>query len=71
MFTDTTTCQVEWPSKKKLSTIFILFLKVRHFFSNYDDILLCNGSSVIPEALQKAILGKIHEGHYGVEKCCA
>jgi len=64
-------CRSEWPNKKKLASILIPFWKERHLFSIYDNILLYNDRIVIPEALQEAILEKIHEGHQGVEKCCA
>ena len=64
-------CRSEWPSKKKLASILIPFWKERHLFSIYDNILLYNDRIVIPEALQEAILEKIHEGHQGVEKCHA
>ena len=62
-------CRTGWPRKHVIPPDLIPYWKLRSSFTIYNDVLLFNERTVIPPALQKETLQKIHEGHQGIERC--
>ena len=62
-------CQTSWPSKERVNTHLKAFWKVRGSFTVCQDLLLYNSRIVVPRGLQRETLGKIHQGHQGLERC--
>ena len=60
-------CRSGWP--KEFDPALQPFWKDRAQFSKCDDLLLFNSRIVVPKALQRETLGKIHQGHQGIERC--
>lgn len=58
-----------WPSKERVSYQLKPYWKVRGSFTLCEDMLLFNSRIVVPKSLQQETLGKIHQGHQGVERC--
>ena len=58
-----------WPDKAKLASEEKLYLQVAADLTIQNGLLLKGSRLVIPVAMQKTILGKIHEGHQGITKC--
>jgi len=64
-----TYCLNGWPQHKKMCDE-----KIRHFYSIKNDIhiiegiLFKNNCIIIPKALQKDMLERIHQGHMGIER---
>ena len=59
-----------WPDQKRNCNPEVVdFWNVRDELSVADGIVLKGMKIVIPLALRQLILGKIHEGHMGIEKC--
>ena len=58
-----------WPDKAKLGPEEKLYLQVAADLTIQKGLLLKGSRLVIPVAMQKTILGKIHEGHQGITKC--
>ena len=54
-----------WPDKAKLGSE----EKIAADLTIQKELLLKGSRLVIPVAMQKTILGKIHEGHQGITKC--
>ena len=62
-------CMHGWPDKAKLGPEEKLYLQVAADITIQQGLLLKGSCIVIPVAMQKTILGKIHEGHQGITKC--
>ena len=62
-------CRTGWPRKHVIPPDLIPYWKLRSSFTIYNEVLLFNERTVIPPALQKETLQKIHEGHQGIEQC--
>ena len=62
-------CMHGWPDKAKLGPEEKLYLQVAAYLTIQQGLLLKGSRLVIPVAMQKTILGKIHEGHQGITKC--
>ena len=62
-------CMHGWPDKAKLGSEEKLYLQVAADLTIQKGLLLKGSRLVIPVAIQKMILGKIHEGHQGIMKC--
>ena len=58
-----------WPNKAKLGSEEKLYLQVAAGLTIQKGLLLKGSRLVIPVAMQKTILGKIHEGLQGITKC--
>ena len=59
-----------WPDNvKKCPDITKLYFSLRHGLSMFRDMILYNDRIVIPKALQRSFLEKIHVGHQGQERC--
>ena len=57
-----------WPDKAKLGSEEKLYLQVAADLTIQKGLLLKGSRLVIPVAMQKPLLGKIHEGHQGIMK---
>ena len=64
-----THCQVGWPDKKKLSGNVKQFYSIAAELSVENGLLLRAGQLVIPTAMRRDVLKKIHTGHQGITKC--
>ena len=62
-------CMHGWPDQAKLWPEETLYLQVVAYLTIQKGLLLKGSRLVIPVAMQKTILGKIHEGHQGITKC--
>ena len=63
-------CLEGWPSKQKLKGEIRKYLQTASELSICEGLILRNYSRiVIPKALQKEILQKLHKGHQGINKC--
>ena len=58
-------CRTGWPHKHLIPPDLIPYWKLRSSFTIYNDVLLFK-QTVIPPALQKETLQKIHEGHQDI-----
>ena len=61
--------QTEWPLKSKVTSPVSELYDVRDELSESNGLLLRGDRIVIPESLRKETLAKIHDGHFGIEKC--
>lgn len=62
-------CQEGWPEKCQVSPAIKPFWKERASLTLHDDLLLFNQRVVVPPALQRETLEKIHVGHLGIHRC--
>jgi hypothetical protein len=62
-------CQTEWPNRQAAKGDLRPYWKVRAELTYCDRLLLYGTRIVIPKALQKDTLTKIHHGHQGIQKC--
>ena len=62
-------CKDGWPHHSKLKGTIKLYKPVASELSVHNGLLLRGSRIVIPPALQKDILSKIHAGHIGITKC--
>ena len=62
-------CQSQWPHKCPEETSIIPFWRARSQLTVHNDLLLYNNRIVIPNALRRDVLIKIHEGHQGIGRC--
>ena len=63
-------CLSRWPSQKEIHPELMPYWKARSSLSLQENLLLYNSQIVVPAALQKETLDKIHAGHQGTERCC-
>ena len=64
-------CESEWPDKKFIPPVLIPYYQARESLTVCNDLLLFNERIVVPKALRKETLQRVHSGHQGVEKCRA
>ena len=62
-------CQGGWPSKHQIPPQVKPYWEARASLTVCNDLLLYNNRIVVPQALQKDTMDKIHEGHQGIERC--
>lgn len=62
-------CQTEWPSKQSMPLQVLPFWKVRGSLSVNNQLLLYNHRIVVPKALIRETIQRLHEGHQGIERC--
>ena len=62
-------CQQKWPSKNEITSHMKPYWVVRNALTVNQGLLLYNCRIVVPVSLQKETLGKIHQGHQGIERC--
>ena len=63
-------CKIGWPLKHRVPDKLKVYWKARGSLTVNNNLLLYNGRIVIPGALQRETLRKIHEGHQGIGCCC-
>ena len=64
-------CQGGWPPRSHLKGPLKAYISVKDELSVHKGLLLRGNRLVIPPALRKEILAKIHSGHQGATKCRA
>ena len=64
-----TYCQQKWPSKNEITSHMKPYWAVRNALTVNQGLLLYNCRIVVPVSLQNETLGKIHQGHQGIERC--
>ena len=62
-------CQTKWPNREAAKGDLRPYWKVCAELTYCDRLLLYGTRIVIPKALQKDTLTKIHHGHQGIQKC--
>ncbi len=62
-------CHEGWPEKHKLSGILKPYWEVRGQLAVQRGLLMKGSRIVIPSAMRRDMLDKIHQGHQGVSKC--
>lgn len=62
-------CRTGWQGKQALQPDLVPFWTARAFLTLHDNLLLHGQRIVVPLALRKETMEKIHEGHQGIE-CC-
>ena len=62
-------CLSGWPTRKKVPASLIPYWKARNYLTLYENLLLFNRRIVVPVPLREEIMGKIHAGHQGIERC--
>ena len=64
-----TYCQTSWLEKHLVAPEWMLYWQNRNSLTVNHDLLLFNHHIVVPAALRRNILDKIHEGHQEIERC--
>ena len=62
-------CKTGWPDRRKLDSSILRFWPERNNLSLSDDLLLHGRRIVVPSALRKKTLEKVHRGHQGIQRC--
>ena len=61
-------CKSQWPGRDSIKSAVKPYWKVRGSLSLCDNLLLYNHRIVVPPALRRETMMKLHEGHQGVER---
>ena len=62
-------CNKGWPAKETVEPDVKPYWTVQNSLTLGNDLLLYNNRIVVPLALRKETIKKIHEGHQGIERC--
>ena len=62
-------CKSGWPNRQSLRGEIRKYWQTRSELSMYKNLLLFGSRIVVPKALRKEILEKIHKGHQGILRC--
>ena len=62
-------CDSGWPDKHLLRTELKPYWKWKGQLTTHNNLLLYGIRIVIPLSMQQEILGKLHEGHQGIQRC--
>ena len=62
-------CRTGWPGKEKINDAISPYWESQGYLTLKDDLLLYGSRIVVPAAMQKETLNKLHEGHMGIERC--
>lgn len=62
-------CTNQWPIKDRLSKALLPYYQYKDSISVCNELLLYNSRLIIPPSMQLEILSKLHEGHFGLNKC--
>ena len=62
-------CRTGWPEKRSVEPSLLQYWKARSSLTVHKDLLLYNNRIVVPVALRKETLKRVHEGHQGIERC--
>nr|XP_042908526.1 uncharacterized protein K02A2.6-like [Parasteatoda tepidariorum] len=60
-----------WPEKNQIVPSCLPFWPLRYEISIQNGLLMRGNRIIVPNRLRQEILGKIHEGHMGINKCRA
>ena len=60
-------CRSSWPDKRSVDLVIRPYWEVRGELTMGEDLLLCGGRIVVPEAMQAETLQKLHQGHQGIQ----
>ena len=63
-------CQSGWPDKSSLERALIPYWRERASLTLCNDLLLYGSRIVVPYALRKETLRRLHQGHQGIARCC-
>jgi transposase InsO family protein len=58
-----------WPNKGDIDPDIKQYWQEQGNLTIHDNLLLYSGRVVVPKALQKITLAKIHQGHQGIQRC--
>ena len=61
-------CRTGWPEKRLVEPDLRQYWKARSSLTVHKDLLLYNHRIVVPVALRKETLKRVHEGHQGIER---
>ena len=62
-------CSNGWPHKADIQPNLKPFWEKQGELTVQENLLLCGSRIVVPEALQKETLEKLHQGHQGIHRC--
>ena len=62
-------CKEGWPSSHELSGELCHYVTVKNHLSIADNLLLFGNCIIVPHSLRDEILGKVHAGHQGIQRC--
>ena len=62
-------CRNGWPDKHSIDPVTKPYWEVQGDLTIGEDLLLCGGRIVVPEAMQAQTLQKLHQGHQGIHRC--
>ena len=62
-------CITSWPHKSRINEALKPYWEARGKLTLHDHFLLYNARVVVPASMQKEMLGKLHEGHQGIQRC--
>ena len=62
-------CKNGWLRKHQLELALQPYWSTRGSITQHEDLLLYNGRIMVPAALQKETMDKVHAGHQGIEWC--
>ena len=62
-------CITSWPHKSRIDEALKPYWEARGKLTLHDHLLLYNARVVVPASMQKEMLGKLHEGHQGIQRC--
>lgn len=62
-------CKEGWPCNHELSGELCHYFTVKDHLSVADSLLLYGNCIIVPHSMKKEILGKVHAGHQGIQRC--
>ena len=62
-------CRTEWPGKKQVNEALAPYWEARGNLTLRGNLLLHVNRNVVPAAMQRETLNKLHKGHQGIERC--
>ena len=62
-------CKEGWPSSHELSGELCRYVTVKNHLSIANNLLLYGNCIIVPYSMKDAILGKVHAGHQGIQRC--
>ena len=62
-------CKEGWPSSHELSGKLCRYITVKNHLSIANNLLLYGNRIIVPYSMRDEILGKVHVGHQGIQRC--
>ena len=62
-------CKEGWPSSHELSGELCRYVTVKNHLSIANNLLLYGNRIIVPHSMRDEILGKVHAGHQGIQRC--